>query len=179
VTATASASAAPTEATGFVTLTNGAATRRIPFWFYVEDPKLDTEPHGVLTRTGTYAGTTRGKPSIVSGYRYPDTPSGLQDHPTGPEQVYRVTLARPVANFGVVVLSAGNAALPQPRVVIADNENHLTGYPGLPLVINPYVDSFGAPRPVAGRFARERERTTSSSTRRRAHEPARTRSASG
>jgi hypothetical protein len=34
--------------------------------------------------------------------------------------------------------------------VIADDENHLTGYPGLPLVINPYVDSFGAPRPVAG-----------------------------
>jgi subtilisin family serine protease len=150
VTATASASAAPTEATGFVTLTNAATTRRIPFWFYVEDPKLGTEPHGVLTRTGTYTGTTRAKPSIVSGYRYPDTPSGLQGHPTGPEQVYRVTLTRPVANFGVVALSARNATLPQPRVVIADNENHLTGYPGLPLVINPYVDSFGAPRPVAG-----------------------------
>jgi len=48
------------------------------------------------------------------------------------------------------VLSARNAPLAQPRVVIADNENHLTGYAGLPLAINPYVDSFGAPRPVAG-----------------------------
>jgi subtilisin family serine protease len=150
VTAAASTSAAPTDVTGFVTLANGATTRRISFWFYVEDPKLGTEPHGVLTRTGTYTGTTRGKPSIVSGYRYPDSPSALQAHPTGPEQVYRVTLARPVANFGVVVLSAKNATAPQPRVVIADNENHLTGNAGLPLVINPYVESFGAPRPVAG-----------------------------
>jgi hypothetical protein len=150
VTAAAAASAPPTDVTGFVTLTNGSSTRRIPFWFYVEDPKLGTEPHSVLTRTGTYTGTTRGKPSIVSSYRYPDTPASIRDHPTGPEQVYRVTLTQPVANFGVAVLGTKNATVPQPRVVIADNEDHLTGYPGLPLVINPYLDSFGEPRPVAG-----------------------------
>ena len=150
VTAAAAASATPTDVTGFVTLSNGSSTRRIPFWFYVEDPKLGTEPHGVLARTGTYTGTTRGKASIVSSYRYPDTPASIQDHPTGPEQVYRVTLTRPVANFGMAVLGARNATVPQPRVVIDDNENHLAGYPGLPLVINPYLDSFGEPRPVAG-----------------------------
>ena len=37
-----------------------------------------------------------------------------------------------------------------PRVVAAGDENRLTGNPGLPLVINPYLDSFGAARPVAG-----------------------------
>jgi hypothetical protein len=150
VTAAASPSAAEGDVTGFVTLTLGAATRRLPFWFYVEDPKLGSEPHGILTRTGTYAGTTRGKPSAVSAYRYPDTPSGIQNRPTGPEQVFRVTLRRPVANFGVVTLGTARAAVPQPRVVIADDENHLTGYPGLPIVINPYLESFGAARPVAG-----------------------------
>jgi hypothetical protein len=35
-------------------------------------------------------------------------------------------------------------------VVAAGNENRLTGNAGLPLVINPYLDSFGESRPVSG-----------------------------
>jgi hypothetical protein len=52
-----------------------------------------------------------------------------------------------VANFGVVVLRGSRAS---PRVVVAGDENRLVGVPGLPVVINPYIDSYGAGRPVAG-----------------------------
>ena len=59
-----------------------------------------------------------------------------------------MTVTRPVANFGVVVLSA------RPRLSRESSSpatrTTLTGVPGLPLVINPYIDSYGAARPVAG-----------------------------
>jgi hypothetical protein len=129
----------------------GTATRRIPFWFRVENPKLGTEPRTPLRRTGTYRGQLNGKKAVVSSYRYPADPHSVPPA-NGPEQVFRVSLARPVANFGVVVLSSsgGNRFRPSPRVVVAGNENRLTGNAGLPLVINPYLDSFGESRPVAG-----------------------------
>ena len=58
--------------------------------------------------------------------------------------MFRVT--KPIANFGVAVLS-GHA---QPHVVFAGDENHLVGLAGLPSNINPYLQSYGEPRPVAG-----------------------------
>ncbi len=63
----------------------------------------------------------------------------------GPEQVFRVRLGRPVQNFGVAVLSGGV----QPRVVENGDENRLTGTPALPFNINPYVEDYGRPEPVA------------------------------
>jgi subtilisin family serine protease len=151
VTAAADPSAAEADVTGFVLLTLGGSTRRIPFWFRVASPKLGTEPHGSLSRTGTYAGQLSGKKALVSSYRYPADPRAVPPA-QGPEQVFRVRLTRPVANFGVVVLSStgGSRFRPAPRVVAAGDENRLTGNAGLPLVINPYLDSFGAARPVAG-----------------------------
>ncbi len=151
VTAAAAASAPEADVTGFVVLTLGTATRRIPFWFRVESPKLATEPRSPLARVGTYQGQLSGKKAVVSSYRYPADPHSVPPA-NGPEQVFRVTLARPVANFGVVVLSSsgGSRFRPSPRVVAAGNENRLTGNAGLPLVINPYLDSFGEARPVAG-----------------------------
>jgi subtilisin family serine protease len=151
VTAAADAAAPEADVTGFVVLTLGTTTRRIPFWFRVASPKLGGEPHGILSRAGTFGGQLRGKPAIVSSYRYPADPRGVPPA-SGPEQVFRVRLTRAVANFGVVVLSnaGGSAFRPSPRVVFAGNENRLTGNAGLPLVINPYLGSFGASRPVAG-----------------------------
>lgn len=143
---TATAGSAEGDVTGFVVLTLGTTVRRIPFWFHTADPKLATEPHGTVRATGTYAGTTKGKPSVVSTYRYPASPQGVPPA-GGPEQVFRFTLRRPVANFGVAVLSGTKVS---PRVVYAGNEDHLTGNAGLPLVINPYIDEFGTPRAVAG-----------------------------
>jgi subtilisin family serine protease len=139
-----SAGAAEAEAMGFVVLKLGTVTRRIPYWFRIVDPKLGKEPHVTLSATGLYTGTTRGGNSLVTKYRYPDVTRGPLG---GPERVYRVTVTKPVANFGVMVLAGARIS---PRVVVAGDENRLVGVPGLPLVINPYINSYGDARPVAG-----------------------------
>ena len=143
LTATSAPGARDSGGTGFVVLTLGTTTRRIPYWFHVEAPKLAGEPHGTLTATGAYRGQTAGKPRLVSVYRWPE---GRAEAMAGPEQVFRVTLRRPVANFGVVVTGGRRVS---PRVVYAGNENRLTGFAALPRAINPYLDSFGEARPVA------------------------------
>jgi hypothetical protein len=129
---------------GFVVLRLGSVTRRIPYWLRVAEPELGREPHATLKATGIYGGTTAGGQSLVSTYRYPDV--ARVGPLAGPERVYRVTVTRPVANFGVMVLSGSRVS---PRVVVAGDENRLVGVPGLPLVINPYIDSYGEARPVA------------------------------
>src|SRR5262245_18242143 len=88
VTATAVQSAG--DVAGFVVLTHGADTRRIPFWFAVSAPKLGREKKVALTRPGTYKGTTSGGPKLISRYRYPT--GGDVEYP-GPERAYRVTIS--------------------------------------------------------------------------------------
>jgi subtilisin family serine protease len=139
------------DATGFVVLQRGADRRRIPYWLRVEQPRLG-RPSGLLARTGNYAGDTRGKPARVTSYRYPDDPRGVgvpNDLP-GPEQVFRVRLRRPAANFGVVVTSTGPGVTVSPRVVAAGDENRLLGDPALPLAINPYLTTYGNHEPISG-----------------------------
>ena len=135
--------AAPGDVTGFVVLTHGADTRRIPFWFTVSAPQLGSEAHTTLTRPGTYRGTTKGGPSLVSAYRYPT--AGDVPYP-GPERAYRVLVRGTPANVGVVVLS-GHAV---PHVTFTGAEDHLAGYTALPLDLNPYRKSYGTAIPVAG-----------------------------
>ncbi len=150
VTAAAPAGTAEGDATGFVTLTLGTVVRRIPYWFRVAAPRLAGEPHGTLRTTGTYGGQTKGKASLVTSYRYPDGVRAVPSRLSGPEQVFRVTLTKPATNFGVAVLSSAAGVRPSPRVVAGDDENRLTGNAALPLAINPYLDSYGTARPVAG-----------------------------
>jgi subtilisin family serine protease len=139
----ATAGSATGDVTGFVVLTRGSDVRRIPFWFAVTAPQLASEPHVPLVRAGTYIGTTAGGLSRVSRYRYPT--GGDSTYP-GPERVYRVTVRGAPANFGVAVLS-GSAV---PHVVLGANENHVAGYAGLPIDLNPYRASYGMRRAVAG-----------------------------
>ena len=143
VTSNVSAAAHNGDVTGFVILTRGTDVRRIPFWVAVDHPQLANEPALRLTHPGIYEGTTKGGATLVARYRYPVR--GDTSYP-GPEVVYRVHISRPVANFGVAVLSGGAV----PHVVFAGDENHLAGYPGLPINLNPYFQSFGESRPVAG-----------------------------
>jgi subtilisin family serine protease len=146
VTATAAAGA-DADATGFIVLRLGTISRRIPYWFHADAPKLAGEPHLRLTTTGQFTGTTAGKPRLVRVYRYPEgRPGDPANVLAGPEQVFRVTLRKPVANFGVVVTGGSRVS---PRVVYAGDENRLTGFAGYPEVINPYIDSYGEARPVA------------------------------
>jgi subtilisin family serine protease len=136
--------------TGFVELTRGSERRRIPYWLRVSAPALAAAQTTPLTRTGTYKGNTRGRPALVESYRYPEDPRGFGVPRTlpGPEHVFRVSLRRPVANFGVAV--TGGRLDVQPRVVRAGDENRLLGEIALPYNANPYTSSFGRPVPVVG-----------------------------
>jgi subtilisin family serine protease len=151
ITATVPGTAAEQDLTGFVVLANGNQLRRIPYWLRVEQPRLGLEAHRTLSRTGTYAGNTAGKPSDVNAYRYPDNPApvGVATQLQGPEQVFRVVVNRPIANFGVALLSESNGARITPRIVVAGDENRLVGLTGLPLALNPYLERFESPEPVA------------------------------
>jgi subtilisin family serine protease len=143
ISATVGSLAASGDVTGFVVLTHGSDSRRIPFWVEVDHPSLAGEKAKTLKAPGLYNATTLGGERKVNHYRYPTSGDGYYP---GPEVVYRVTIAHPIANFGVAVLS-GKAV---PHVVYAGDENHLVGYPGLPEVLNPYFRSFGESRPVSG-----------------------------
>ncbi len=143
VTADVAASAADGDVTGFVILSHAGQTRRIPFWVAVSHPLLATEPARRLTAPGIYQSTTVGGESKVLRYRYPTKGDGTYP---GPEVGYLVHVTKPIANFGVAVLS-GTAI---PHVVFARDENHVAGFTGLPTDLNPYLESFGEARPVAG-----------------------------
>jgi subtilisin family serine protease len=147
--AKATAAAKAGDEDGFIVLRNSAGiTRRIPFWMHVEKPRLQTEKATLLRRPGVYSGSTVGKPSRVSEYRYPTHVPGSQRSFSGPEQVFRFTVGPRVANAGVVVISPRSGGI-SPHVVAAADENRLTGYAGLPININPYQEAYGFDESVA------------------------------
>ncbi|HET9615101.1 MAG TPA: S8 family serine peptidase, partial [Candidatus Limnocylindrales bacterium] len=141
VTATGAASAG--DETGFVVLTRGTDSRRIPFWFLTTAPKLASEPTLALSRPGVYSGTTVGGPRLVSRYRYPT--GGDTAYP-GPERAYRIRIAAGAANAGVAVLSGAVF----PHVTFDGSEDRLAGYTALPLDLNPYRKTYGVRRRIAG-----------------------------
>jgi hypothetical protein len=68
----------------------------------------------------------------------------------GPELVYRVRIRRPIANFGVAIVSQARGVKVEPRIVRAGDENRVAGYTALPFDQNPYRASYGRHRLVAG-----------------------------
>jgi subtilisin family serine protease len=151
LTAAVSAQAGERDLTGFVVLARGSDRRRVPYWLRVAAPRIGRHRTTALTRTGTYAGDNRRRPALVSVYRYPDAPPriGLPTTLAGPERVFRVRLRRPVANLGVAVLSQARGVRVHPRIVVAGDENRLTGYSALPLNMNPYTVGFERPEPTS------------------------------
>ena len=136
---------ADAEATGYVVLTRGSERLRIPYWFGTGARTLAAAKRGALRRPGAYKSTTRGGASRVARYRYPESPVGFGFAASlpGPERVFRVTLSRPAANFGVVVTSRAPGVRVEPRIVHAGDERRLTGYAALPFNLNPYLRTFG------------------------------------
>jgi subtilisin family serine protease len=150
------------ELTGYLVLTRDGEQRRIPYWLRTVAPKLQRHRVLPLVRTGTYGGDTRGRRALVTFYRYPDDPRGLDVHRVlrGPELVFRVRLRQPAVNMGVAILSRARGAGVEPRVVYGQDENRLQGSVALPLNVNPYTRRFqlfsptaGVVRPAAGVYA--------------------------
>jgi hypothetical protein len=141
-----------TEGTGYVVLTSGAEKRRIAYWFRTGAARLANAKSTPLRRAGTYSSTTKGGASRVTSYSYPQAPAGLgfSARLAGPERIFRLTLARPAANFGVVVTSRRKGVRVEPRIVHGGDERRLTGYAALPFNLNPYLQIFGDPVLAAG-----------------------------
>ncbi|HEU0245672.1 MAG TPA: S8 family serine peptidase [Gaiellaceae bacterium] len=140
------------EISGYVVLRRGTDVRRIPYWGRRTAQNLGRHRVVALARPGVYRATTKGRPALVTRYRYPESPRGVGVTTTlrGPELVYRFVLKRRVANFGVVVTSRVAGARVEPRAVAALDENRLTGYAGLPVNHNPYLEGFRSSVPAAG-----------------------------
>jgi subtilisin family serine protease len=139
------------DGTGFIVLKRGADVRRVAFWFHVEVPRLGLDPHRILRAPGVYHGDTSGQASRVSSYRYPQQglAAGVPTRLGGPEQVFRFTLRRRVANFGIAIVGHAPGVRVSPRLVADDDENRVVGYTGLPAAINPY-QGFDRAEPVVG-----------------------------
>jgi subtilisin family serine protease len=138
---------------GFVVLTRGTDTRRVPFWLRIERPQLQRERHIPLTRPGTFNGDTTGGVARVSTYRYPELPPGGSAFPVrlpGREVVYQIHIRKRFANFGVAVISRGSGVTVEPRIVRGADENRLAGLTALPYDANPYRTSEGRHRLIAG-----------------------------
>jgi subtilisin family serine protease len=148
---TVSRTAAGGDGTGYVVLTRGTDVRRFAFWFRVEVPRLQLDPHRTLRGPGLYHGNTAGKASRVASYRYPQRglAPGVPTRLGGPEQVFRFTLRRPVANFGAVIVRKAPGIRVSPRLVAANDENRVVGYTGMPVGLNPYQGFYRA-EPAVG-----------------------------
>ena len=140
---------------GYVELRRGGEMRRIPYWGRVAVPGLARHRPVDLRRAGVYRGSTRGRPARAITYRYPESPRGVGITTTlrGPEAVYRFRLRKRVANFGVVITGRPGGSGVEPRVVAGLDENRLTGYAGLPVAHNPYLEDFRRPLLAAGALA--------------------------
>ncbi len=152
VTAAVTAAASAGDLDAYVELRRGADLRRIPVWGRVTAGGLARHAVGTVPRPGIYRSTTAGRPSLVSRYRYPETPRGVGVTTTlrGPERVFRFRIAKRVANAGVVITQLGLGSRVEPRIVAGLDENRLTGYAGLPVNHNPYMDEFREPLLAAG-----------------------------
>jgi subtilisin family serine protease len=152
VTLTTAADAAEGESYGFIVLSRGTDVRRVPYWFRTTAPRLGSEPHTLLRGPGVYHGNTKGKPSLVSTYRYPELSTAAAAVPldlSGPEQVFQFVSKTTLVNFGAVVTSRAPGVRVSPRLVVAGDENRLVGQTGLPANINPYK-GYGETTPAVG-----------------------------
>ena len=103
VTATVDHSAADGDVTGFVTLSRGTETRRIPFWVEVSHPVLGTEPAVDADARRHLQGDDRRRASR-SSTATATRPTATRSTPA-PRSSTAFTVTQPIANFGVTVLS--------------------------------------------------------------------------
>jgi subtilisin family serine protease len=140
IAAVASPTAVQGENYGFVVLTKGTQTRRIPYFFLVDRPALAGAPVKALKVGAFVAGDTSRGTSRVSAYRFPVAPFGVVDPGTTPmnedgaENVFSLDVKKPVANAGVSVLLQNGAV--DPFFLGSLDENSVQGYAGTPVDVN-------------------------------------------
>ena len=151
VVARAGAGATAGENYGFVVLTKGSVTRRVPYLFLVSNPKLAGAT--VLPLLRTQAGDTSTGTDRVEVYQYPAAPFGnFPDEPpmheNGADTVYTTSLDRPAVNIGVSILDQTSGARIDPWYLGSLDENTVQGDAGTPVDVNSltydYLVSIGA-----------------------------------
>jgi hypothetical protein len=150
VTLTIAAASPEGDMAGYVLLTQGSRTRRVPFWAYVERPRLATATARLLRRRGTVRGSTRGQPDRVERYRYPAYTGafGLPVRWKGGEALYRFHLGKRALNVGVTVESGGGM---RPFLMHGGlDENRIAGESGMPIDVGPSLTD--DPVPSAGLY---------------------------
>jgi hypothetical protein len=156
VSAHVAAAAATGDDMGFVVLTKGTVTRRIPYYFEVTKPALANVPATELKAAQT--GNTVTGQNRVSQYRFPAWPFGPA--PTyggtppfsepGAEKLYTIQISQPVVNFGVSVLSQSANSEIDPWVLGSKDENDVQGYAGIPVNVNGLMYDYRADTETAG-----------------------------
>jgi minor extracellular serine protease Vpr len=155
VVARAAATAVAGDQMGFVVLTKGAATRRVPYYFAVTRPalaSLPAKPIAALEEGDTIRGA-----GVVTQYRFPAAPFGPAVDYVGPpmkesgvEHLYWKRISVPTVNFGVAVqLQSANSVI-DPWVLGSPDENDVQGYAGTPVNVNGLMFDYRADVEAAG-----------------------------
>ena len=157
VVARAAADATPGDEMGFVVLTKGAVSRRVPYFFSVTRPALENVKAQEL-RAIEVGDTIRGA-SNVSQYRFPSwafgPPPGYNEasapmDESGAEHLYTTLLSVPAINFGVTVLLQSQNSEIDPWLLGAPDENSVQGYAATPVNVNSLMFDFHADIETAG-----------------------------
>ena len=152
VTLAVAATAAEGDAAGYVVLTQGARTRRIPYWAHVERPRLATATRPAPAPSGHRARIdARPARSRRSATATPPTParSACPVRWRGGEALYRFHLARRAINAGVTVEALDGGGL-RPFLMRGLDENRVAGESGLPIDVGPSLTD--EPVPSAGLY---------------------------
>jgi subtilisin family serine protease len=152
VTLTVAAASPEGDAAGYVLLTQGTRTRRVPYWAHVERPRLAAAAARLLRHPGIVRGSTLGRPDRVERYRYPAYTGalGLPLRWKGGEALYRFHLERRAVNAGVTIEPIGGGGM-RPFLMRGElDENRLAGDSGLPIDVGPSLTD--DPVPAAGLY---------------------------
>jgi len=164
VVARAAADAEAGDQMGFVVLSRGNVTRRIPYYFAVTRPGLEALQAEALKTT--QRGDTRSGQSRVSQYRFPAAPFGPATNyvgapmnEAGSERLFMLDVPAGTANFGAVVQSQSDNSIVHPWVLGSKDENDVQGQAGTPVNVNGLMFDYrfdlevaGTVLPSAGRY---------------------------
>jgi minor extracellular serine protease Vpr len=149
------AGAATGDDMGFIVLSKGSVSRRIPYYFEVVKPALANVPATELKTLQT-GDTVTGK-NLVSQYRFPTSAfgpaadyTGIPVNEPGAEKLYTIQIGAPVVNFGVTVVGQSANSEIDPWVLGSKDENDVQGYAGLPVNVNGFLYDYQADSETAG-----------------------------